>query len=175
MNDDTEALLSQLRDIQTPQVSAWPAPGWWVLLGAVFLLLVVAFLWRRHRARGGWLRQARAELLVIRQRMSEVPAAQSLASLSQLTRRVVLARSPRTEVASVQGDAWLKLLDKLCGEPVFSQGYGNLLASGPYRQNSGCSEEELIGLADAVEQLIDASARKRTIRTHVQLQRPAMP
>ena len=168
MNDDTQALLSQLRDIQTPQVSAWPAPGWWLLSGAIALVLIIAFIWRGNRRRAGWLRQARAELLAIEQAMGEVPATQSLAALSQLTRRVVLARSPRTKVASVQGEAWLELLDKLCGEPVFTQGYGKLLASGPYQQSSACGEEELAGLTDAVERLIDAAARQPALSTAAQ-------
>jgi len=59
--NSSEALLSQLRGIQAPEVSGVPAPGWW-LLGLIALLIVVALMFvARQYKRLAWRREARAE------------------------------------------------------------------------------------------------------------------
>ncbi|MFK7996338.1 MAG: DUF4381 domain-containing protein [Granulosicoccus sp.] len=162
--NDTEALLSQLRDIHAPEVGLMPAAGWWVLL---LVSLLTAWLLRillnRYRQRG-WQREARAALIGLRKESANTSVPQSLASLSRLVRRVMLAARPREEVASLQGEAWLDKLDEICGKPLFKSGYGQLLEQGPYQQQVQLSHDDLHALMDVVAELIDAAGRQ-PIRT----------
>ncbi len=157
--NDTQALLSQLRDIQPPTVSAVPALGWWIVLAGCLLLMLLAFkLYRRYQQRG-WQRDARAELELLRQNVGEVEVADSLSGLSRLVRRVALMARPRAEVAALQGGAWLDVLDEICGKQVFRNGYGQLLEHGPYQPSPELSANDLHALMDVVAILIDAAGK----------------
>lgn len=157
--NETEALLSQLRDIHTPAVGLMPAPGWWVLLAAVLLLVVALYLFYKHYKQRGWQREARATLDQLRTEAENMPVSQSLSAISRLVRRVVLAARPREAVASLQGDAWLDELDDICGKPLFKAGFGKLLEQGPYQRNPQLSNDDLHALMDVVAELIDAAGK----------------
>jgi len=110
MNSDP-ASLENLRDIaQPPPVSWWPpALGWWVVLA--FILVVAAFaVWQ------GWRRwQARAYR---RAAVRELESAQSIAEIAALLKRTALAVYPRSEIASLSGQAWCQWLQQTGGQPV---------------------------------------------------------
>jgi len=154
--NSSEALLSQLRGIQAPDVSAVPAPGWW-LLAVIALLVAVAlgFLARQYK-RLAWRREARAELERIRSQVGRVNASESLSGVSRLVRRVALVARPREDVASLEGDAWLAALDDIGGNSLFSNGFGQLLDQGPYQPDPQLDEQDLEALMDVVAKLIDA-------------------
>lgn len=165
--NETEALLSQLRDIQAPSVGLIPAPGWWVLLLVVLLVaLLLHRIYRRYRLRG-WQREARATLDRLRTESDNKPVAQSLSAISRLVRRVAMVARPREQVASLQGEAWLVELDEICGKPLFKGGFGKLLEQGPYQPSPQLSADDLHALMDVVAELIDAAGR-RPARKHVQ-------
>ena len=157
--NETDALLTQLRGVQAPDVSAIPAYGWWLL---AFLILVLAYLVYRffcfYRSRQ-WKREARAELLRLRTQMNDTPVAQTLADTSRLTRRIMLVAQPRLEVASLHGDEWLEMLDRVCRKPLFSNGFGRLLETGPYQREPTVSEPDLNSLFEAVDELINSASR----------------
>ena len=123
-----------LRDIHAAAPPPFwpPAPGWWLLAGLLIAALIVSAVillgyYRRYRQRQRIL----AELDRLEQSDS-CDAGQFTTALSILLRRVALMRYPRTEVASLNGDAWLRFLDKTGGNDAFSNGPGRVLASAPY-------------------------------------------
>lgn len=158
--NETQALLDQLRGIQTPEVSSVPAVGWWLIgLLALLVLYVAWYLIKRHKSRG-WQREALRSLQTLRQGAASDPVAESLASASRLVRRVSMVNKPRMDIASLHGDAWLQELDAICGQPLFSEGFGRLLEHGPYQRAPRLSADDLYGLYDAIEELIHASGRR---------------
>ncbi|WP_372018778.1 DUF4381 family protein [Pseudoxanthomonas sp. 10H] len=116
-----------LRDVHLPPSPPWwpPAPGWW-WLGAIVLLVLVAWLgraaWRRARRRR-WLRWFDAE-------SAAGTAPQQLAAVSAMLRRAARRRRPGSEL--LEGEPWLRFLDGQQGTE-FSAGAGRLLLDGGFR------------------------------------------
>lgn len=157
--NNADELLAQLRDVQAPPVSAIPAIGWWVVV-LICVLALVSLVWfftQRYQKRG-WHREAKEQLIAIRAVAGKQPVNQTLSAASKLTRQVVLAVRPRTDVASLHGQAWLAELDSVCGKPLFADGYGNLLELGPYQRTPQIAQHDLDELLDVVDVLIDSAA-----------------
>lgn len=108
--------LAKLHDIHLPApISWWPlAPGWYLLLGLALLLLgLVMYLMRRAQRHKRAKLQALQLLRQFEQEYQNEANSQQIAmKVSELLRRVALAYYPRTEVAGLQGDAWLAFLTK---------------------------------------------------------------
>ena len=131
--------MAQLRDIHQPNmIETWPpAPGWWLLatlaLAALMTLIARAF---RHWAANRYRREAIEELNTL---LTEWRSHQDdqiyLASLQKLLKRVALTAFPRSEVASLTGEAWLRFLDLSSNSRDFSVGEIELLIDGNYRPN----------------------------------------
>lgn len=118
-----------LRDIHVPPPPPWwpPAPGWWVLAALVLVVLAIAawFVWRRRQRR-------RALQRTFDDAMAGAPtAAARIAAMSELLRRAAIHRDPRA--ATLQGDAWLALLDAGAKQPLFEGERGRLLLEGGFR------------------------------------------
>jgi len=143
--NDKEALLKQLRDVELPEVSAMPAPGWWLLM----LLLVLMAFTRL------WQRQAQAELQNIRSQRGDESNSALLSRCSQLARKVVLAADHREQVAALHGEQWLAKLDDICGRPEFTQGIGRLLLDQPYQKQPVLAEQDVNALFESIEVLIN--------------------
>jgi hypothetical protein len=114
--------LAGLRDYHLPEAISWwpPAPGWWLL--AIALTLLVIFVWRT-RARislripipgitlGTWRWEAAAALRDLRRRAGKgQDAKETLGELSELLRRIAMARLGRPACAGLVGTAWLDWL-----------------------------------------------------------------
>jgi type II secretory pathway pseudopilin PulG len=116
--------LADLKDIHLPPpISAWPpAPGWWLLAALLVIALVAGIaLWRRHRRRTAYRRAALRALDQLRNEWQpQRNDAQSLRAINQLLKRTALAACPRSEVAALDGDAWLDFLDRQLRQPVFA-------------------------------------------------------
>ncbi len=150
-----------LRDIHLPEAIGWwpPAPGWWLL--TVSMVLIVLLLhrgWRRLRARRYGIRaQARARFQALRQEYARSgDQGQLVRGLSVLLRRACLSVYPRTEVAGLAGERWLKHLDRGLGDGRFQQGTGSVLAQAPYRREVEVDVENLLALcAEWIDRLPD--------------------
>lgn len=123
----------ELRDIHPPAPpDFWPpAPGWW-LVAALLLAMLLVIGRAGWRAWGRWRRQRviLAELARLRAKHAASPAL--AAAVSALLKRVALTRYPRTEVAALTGEAWLRFLDRTGGDGRFTAGPGRVLAEAPY-------------------------------------------
>ncbi|MES5047036.1 DUF4381 domain-containing protein [Rhizobium nepotum] len=112
----TEAALRTMRDIaMPPQVSWIPQTwGWSVLAGALLIMLaVIGTRWiLRYRA-NAYRREAVALVNVIEERLRD-PAArrEGLRDIAEILKRTALAAWPRSEVASLSGNAWIRFLEE---------------------------------------------------------------
>ena len=68
--------------------------------------------------------------------------------LSVLLRRISISVFPRTDSASLTGDAWLEFLDRSMSEQSFSCGPGRVLVEAPYRHGCQVDFDALFGLCD---------------------------
>jgi len=97
-----------LRDLHLPEaIGWWPlAPGWWVVIGLVVLVLVyMVRLYFRTRARGAARRHALRKLNELTAEFEQHHDAVAFSSsLSELLRRTMLAYAPRKDVAGLTGD-----------------------------------------------------------------------
>lgn len=123
-----------LRDIHLPPPPGFwpPAPGWWLLMLLLLLMAILLALFLTRKIR---LRRRQRQLIALVERLAESPDDQpteKLAQLSILLRRLALMRFPRSRVASLTGDDWLRFLDETGGNGGFTEGPGSLLADGPY-------------------------------------------
>ncbi len=114
-----ESLLRDIRGLDP--VSWWPpGPGWWLLTGALLILLYLAWRWRASlRLRippipvlriGDWRWDAARQLRALRQRAATQDAKATAGELSELLRRIAMARLGRDACAGLTGEAWLAWL-----------------------------------------------------------------
>ena len=124
----------QLRDIHLPaEPGLWPpAPGWWILVALLLVLLAWAAWVATHRYRLHRQRQRILAMLGELEQDSDTTP-EKIARISILLRRLALMRYPRQRVAALTGRDWLGFLDASGGQGRFSQGPGQVLASGPYQ------------------------------------------
>lgn len=131
--------LTKLRDIQLPKpLSWWPlAPGWYVLLitGLLIVSLLIYWGYRKHlHAR------AKHEALKMledyeRQYQSGAKVGLISAQISALLRRVALVYFPRSNVASLKGEAWISFLNSTAKKCDFTSQSDCLLIL-PYKENA---------------------------------------
>ncbi len=110
-------LASQLRDIRGLDAVPWwpPAPGWWLLAAVCVALAVTLFYQFRHLRRyplGSWHRSAWRELYRLRKQAEHMPADQLAKALSELLRRIAIARVGRAQAAALTGERWLAWLQE---------------------------------------------------------------
>jgi hypothetical protein len=112
---------TQLRDIHVTMGHPWwpPAPGWWLLLAT--LVLVGLLLWRydpRWRlyvplpviTLGTWRWEAAQGLRAVKRRLAHGPVKPAAVDLSELLRRIAMARYGRAACAGLHGEDWLAWL-----------------------------------------------------------------
>lgn len=113
-----------------PQTAGWIWLGLMLLGSFIFLLIRI----RQFRRRSAYRREALRELA----RCGDDPVA-----LAVLLRRTALAAYPRTVVASLFGEDWLKFLDQAYGGNGFTSGPGRLLGTLPYESGDGAGKDGL--------------------------------
>jgi hypothetical protein len=114
--------------------------GLLLFLGIAFAIHAL-LQWQRNRYR----REALAELS--RQESALFDAAQrakALASLAELLKRVALTAWPRSEVASITGDAWSNFLDRTGGTTAFSRSLGSILERASYDPRTAATLDERV-------------------------------
>jgi hypothetical protein len=83
-----------------------------------------------------------------------------LRELSVLLRRVAISVSPRAEVASLTGEAWLLFLDGSVKNAPFSQGIGRCLSDAPYRRDA-LNPAEFAELLQLCEDWLAAQSKRK--------------
>lgn len=140
----------QLRDIHLPDsVSWWPlAPGYWIILIIIALLVVSAWLFRRWQHQQKLKQVIQVEFRRIERDYQQSNDALRLTKeLSVLLRRVSLACFPESDCESLVGERWLTFLDQqLQNSGEFSQGVGKVLATAPYSRHIDIDAQALLTL-----------------------------
>ena len=128
-----------LRDIHLPEpVSWWPvAPGWWLVIAAVLLILFIIFISRKIYLSRQLKRDIVTELENIKQQFRASNNKSQLAkSLSILLRRASITFYPAEDTAGLTGENWLAYLDETGNharsEKTFHSETGKVLLSAPY-------------------------------------------
>jgi hypothetical protein len=150
-----------LRDIHLPPPISWwpPAPGWWALAALLFgSVILLAWLWRRHRKERIVRNLALASLAAIED--SQADARARLQQLAIVMRRTCLSVYPRTAVAGLTGEAWLRFLDQPLGREAFTRGAGALLVDGAYRPQVDADLRPLFTLCRSWLKAMPRHARK---------------
>lgn len=110
----TAATLADLRDIHLPHaVSFWPlGPAYYGLLG---LLVIALLLWFKHLQKIKRTASTREALQLLDALEADYSARadtkSTAADITAILKRVALVYHPRTEVASLHGDAWRCFLE----------------------------------------------------------------
>ncbi|RKT45834.1 DUF4381 domain-containing protein [Thiocapsa rosea] len=157
--------IAMLRDIHgIPPIPWWPpAPGWWLL--AIALTLFALLVWRA-RARislripipgitlGSWRWEAAAALRDLRRRAGKgQDPKQTLGELSELLRRIAMARLGRPACAGLVGTAWLDWLAAHDPNGFHWHERGRILIDAPYAPagalRSRVGMKDLLALIDA--------------------------
>lgn len=140
--------VTQLRDIHgLDGIPWWPlAPGWWLLLG--LLVAAVVLIWTLRMplrlyvpipvfTLGSWRLDAARQLRELRRRSNQQPFKTSIGELSELLRRIAMARHGRDACAGLTGDDWLEWLRQ--NDPAGFDWVrdGRALVDGPYAPQSG--------------------------------------
>ncbi len=124
-----------LRDIHLPgAVDWWPlAPIWWVIL-LLIIITPLAILQYRKWKESRFITIALKQFESIKQHYQQhQDSSRYIKELSILLRQSVMTLVSREQTASVTGEQWLKLLDRLGDTDEFTQGAGRMLITAPYK------------------------------------------
>lgn len=124
-----------LRDIHLPDAISWwpPAMGWWILAVLIPLCSYLIFRLYKRLTRKTALKFAKNQLQALKLD-EQLTKQEKLIALSSLMRRTAISLYPRSEVASLTGEAWLNFLDHSIPVRSFNSDIGWLLTNALYRQ-----------------------------------------
>ncbi|RWC30881.1 MAG: DUF4381 domain-containing protein [Mesorhizobium sp.] len=151
--------LKSLADIVLPApVPWWPQTWGWALLAVVILALAALALWRWLHLRR--VNRHRREALALLTRLEQAPVdpgqiAQSVRMVAELLKRVALAAWPRSTVASLTGEAWVKFLRDHGNGTIIPDEAAALLADGEYHPAETLTKPRFQILADTARAWIE--------------------
>lgn len=173
----------QLRDIRDiPPIPWWPpAPGWWLVLAGLLLVGYLVWRWRVPLSLrvpipgitlGTWRWDAAAALRDLRRKVQAGQDPKTTAGeLSELLRRIAMARLGRPACAGLTGQDWLEWLAARDPHGFPWQERGKVLLVAPYAP-PGALNQDLMGLIAAAEGWVRAREPK-TMRWRFWRARPA--
>jgi hypothetical protein len=166
----------QLRDIHGLDPISWwpPATGLWVGLLLAVLLLILLILLVRHLVLyppGSWRSAARSAVRELQRKRSQLSPKETVSQLSELLRRISMARFGREGLASLTGKEWLEWLQQSDSSGFPWSEKGAILINLPYAPDDQKVEPgEIDELAGATLDLIGSSredARRQKLRWKV--------
>jgi hypothetical protein len=155
--------VQQLRDIHAAMGNPWwpPAPGWWLLLALLLLLALVIWrfdsVWRLRVpipmvTLGTWRWDAGGALRRLRRDADSAAVKDTASALSELLRRIAMARHGRAACAGLHGEDWLAWLSAHDPKGFDWRASGQVLLNAPYAPPSQIDSERA-----ALKRLIDAA------------------
>jgi hypothetical protein len=166
--------IEQLRDIHGIQGVPWwpPGPGWWILAAAVLGLVFLVWRFRTSiRLRippipfftvGSWRWDAARRLRDLRRRTTSQDTKQTAGELSELVRRIAMARLGRDACAGLAGEEWLEWLRGNDPKGFDWPSQGQLLLEIPYAPPGDLGRSaELLTLIDAAYDWVEVEDQKK--------------
>lgn len=158
-------MQARLIDIREFDPVGWwpPAPGWWLsALGLALLLVLLLILIRRlaHYPPGSWQKEADQALRQLRRGHQQLPVKDIASRLSELLRRIAMARFGRQRQASLSGEAWLRWLQHSDPNHFDWPDRGRWLLRLPYApEDRSVDRAQLKELIDAAQRLVAVSRK----------------
>ena len=149
--------LDQLRDIRgLDALPWWPLPpGWWFVLAGILTLVLIAYVvlyWWRRGGSGDWRGEAARQIKALRERLAWADARTLAGELSELLRRIAIARVGRRGCAGLVNDDWLAWLEAHDPNGFAWRSEGQILIQLPYAPPGDRSPAAgLVPLVDAAE------------------------
>jgi len=128
-------LLALMHDLVLPEPVPWlpQTPGWWIVLGwLVAVLLLAAWQVVKRRRRNRYRRDALAELDAIAA-LQDIDPAESAQRIAAVLKRTALVAYPRRDVAGLYGTAWARFLTESAGNDRQVAEAADDLAAAAYR------------------------------------------
>lgn len=159
IDEKTREALRSLADIALPApVPWWPQTWGWALLAVILLALAVFAFWRwLHYRRINRYRREALALLAGLEHVENDPGqrAEAARAVAELLKRVALAAWPRTDVATLSGEPWVKFLRDHGNGKAIPDGTAALLADGEYRPAGGVTEPQFRALTGSARSWIE--------------------
>jgi len=138
--------LAQLHPLREPQlIGWWPlAPGWWLLLALLLVVLAATayWLWRRYQKRA-YRRQAERQLDALRLAyQNDNDSAAFVANVNRLLKATALVVYPRRTVAAASGEQWLALLNDTLADSGTDKTFTPEFAEAGYRPGPPATDPE---------------------------------
>jgi hypothetical protein len=158
-----DTVSGTLRDIHgLDSIPWWPlAPGWWVVAGIAGFLLLAWFAirwWMRNGLLGNWRTDARRKLRELKKALPKEDPRLLAGKLSELLRRIAMARSGRLAAAGLTGESWLGWLAENDSSGFDWEKRGQILLVAPYMPpNMEVERKELSVLVRAALRWIDST------------------
>ena len=131
-------LLDLMHALVMPEPVAWlpETPGWWIVFGWLFAVLILA-AWQlaRRRRLNRYRRDALAELRAIEAR-TEVDATEFAQRVAALLKRTALVAYPRKQVAALCGSEWARFLRESANDDRQIADAAEMLAAAAYRPDA---------------------------------------
>jgi hypothetical protein len=119
-----------------------------VVLTGILIWLFIR--WRRLYPLGRWQKDARAQLIALRRQAKREPEKQVASELSELLRRIAIARCGREKTAALTDEAWLDWLQSNDTSGFQWRDKGQVLLLLPYAPpDRSADKAELAQLIDA--------------------------
>jgi len=144
-----------LRDIHLPDpVNWWPlAIGWWLLPLLIMLISFAIYKFIKYKKQNrkiAYKKIALNEFRSIRlQYKKNGNSAELIRAISALLRRIALSYLPRENIASLTGEQWIKQLNQLCSQNIFTTEIASQLENAPYMPESNIDNKKLLATCES--------------------------
>lgn len=143
--------LADLKDIHLPApVSIFPlAPGWYIVLAVMLVIIVLLILWQLRRASKQY--KLKQVLVLLAQIEAKAQASEPkqreevLPEISILLKRVARDKFSELHPQNLFGEKWLQFLDRSGKTTEFTSGTGRVLLD-VYKRQSLENPQELLGV-----------------------------
>lgn len=156
-----------LRDIKELDPTAWwpLAPGWWfVIMVAIVLFVAIYGFYRSGFAWFDWRRDAQRNLRSLQRRVRTDDVKEVSAALSDLLRRIAIARHGRSACAGLSGTQWLAWLTDNDPAGFDWTDEGRLLLTLPYAPGGSGADDSRNQLKRLVAATVVWIGRETTVR-----------
>lgn len=157
--------LLQLRDIAGfDAISNWPpAPIWW-MISALIIVVIIVLSWRVYKKlsyRLSWQYDAARELIKLEKNLNKANAHESLLTLSELIKRIIMQKYSREDCANLSGEKLLLWMSQRDPQNFDWKSEGKILTNIVYAPaNKAVDYKQVKILIHAIKRWVDRNSLK---------------